>query len=321
MRYKFEDVYNFVKENSKCELLEKEYKNYNTYMNFKCECGNFFKTTFKQFKDMNKRQCNVCGRKNANKNRTYNINYVKQYCNDVGLKLLSDAYTNCKEKLLVECECGEIFESSFDSIKNSNKIKCDKCTGRGYFEKDKPANNLKTTNDFINQLNKVTDEFILLDEYIDAKTPLRFKHIKCGRICYKTPDNILNKFRGCPYCIESKGERKIRNFLEENNIHFEPQKKFKDCKDKRELPFDFYIPSFNLCIEYDGEQHFKEILVFKNNLENIKLHDNIKTKFCLKHKINLLRISYKQFNNIEHILSDMLIPSEAVKETYGTCRD
>lgn len=63
MRYKFEDVYNFVKENSKCELLEKEYKNYNTYMNFKCECGNIFKTTFKQFKDMNKRQCNVCGRK------------------------------------------------------------------------------------------------------------------------------------------------------------------------------------------------------------------------------------------------------------------
>lgn len=311
IRYKYEDVYNFVKENSDCELLEKSYKNNTTYMDFRCGCGNIFKTTFKQFKSLNKRQCNTCGRKNTNKNRTYDINYVKEYCENVGLKLLSNSYTNCKEKLLFECECGEQFECSFDTIKNSNKTKCDKCTGRGYFEKNKPPNNLKTTNEFINQLNKITNEFILLDEYIDAKTPLRFIHTKCGRICYKTPDNILNKFRGCPYCKESKGERKIRHFLENNNIRFVSQKKFTDCKDKKELPFDFYLPDFNMCIEYDGEQHFEEVKIFKDKLEKVQHHDELKTTYCNNHNILLLRINYKQYEQIEDILFNMLIPCQA----------
>ena len=41
-----------------------------------------------------------------------------------------------------------------------------------------------------------------------------------------------------------------------NNIEFKKEKKFKDCKDKYQLPFDFYLPQYNLCIEFDGEQHF-----------------------------------------------------------------
>ena len=40
---------------------------------------------------------------------------------------------------------------------------------------------------------------------------------------------------------------------------FESQKRFKDCKDKRQLPFDFYLPSYNVCIEYQGEQHYRPI--------------------------------------------------------------
>lgn len=67
---------------------------------------------------------------------------------------------------------------------------------------------------------------------------------------------------GCPICMESTGEKDIRIFLERYNIKYIRQKKFKKCKYKRQLPFDFYLPDSNICIEYDGEQHFIPIKHF-----------------------------------------------------------
>lgn len=311
MRYNIESVIKFVEENSNCKLLTNKYKNNITYMDFICECGNEFKTTFKQFKN-GKRQCNKCSRKNANKDRTYTIEQVKEYCDNIGIILLTTEYVNCKTQLELQCKCGNIFNTTFDAIKNSKKHLCDECTGKGYFKKGQDAHNIKNHNEFVKELELKVPEFELLDEYIDAKTKIRFRHKNCGHICYKTPDNILNKFRGCPKCNESKGERKIRYFLESNDICFETQKTFYDCRNIKPLPFDFYIPILNTCIEYDGEQHFKEVKVFtKQNLEQIKLHDSIKTIYCKQNNIRLIRINYKNFNDIEKILYDKLIPSEA----------
>ncbi len=57
----------------------------------------------------------------------------------------------------------------------------------------------------------------------------------------------------------SHGEFYIKTILEENNIKFEPQYKFDNCKNKFKLPFDFYLPDYNMCIEYDGLQHYRPI--------------------------------------------------------------
>ena len=104
----------------------------------------------------------------------------------------------------------------------------------------------------------------------------------------------------------SIAELKVKNYLEENNVEFIFQKKFEECKNKRKLPFDFYLPKHNMCIEVDGEQHFKPVPFggFKNAQENheiTKKHDEIKTLFCQKHGINLLRISYKEFRTTKYI--------------------
>ena len=60
------------------------------------------------------------------------------------------------------------------------------------------------------------------------------------------------------------------------------------------LPFDFYLPNQNICIEYDGEQHFKPIEKFggQENLKNVQNRDKIKTEFCEKQGITLIRIPY-----------------------------
>jgi very-short-patch-repair endonuclease len=107
---------------------------------------------------------------------------------------------------------------------------------------------------------------------------------------------------GCPKCSESNGEKEIIKFLKNDN--FIKQKKFKDCRYIKILSFDFYLPEKNLCIEYDGEQHYKSIKYFGGDDAFIKTQtrDKIKTNFCIKNNINLLRIKYNE--NIENKLKE-----------------
>ena len=112
-------------------------------------------------------------------------------------------------------------------------------------------------------------------------------------------------------CIKSKGELKIASFLKANNILFEKEKTFSTCKDKQELPFDFYLYEYNTLIEYDGEQHFK-LTYFgnrteeqaKEELKTYQYHDKIKTKWCEENNIKLIRFNYKNFNNLENLLKE-----------------
>lgn len=58
-------------------------------------------------------------------------------------------------------------------------------------------------------------------------------------------------------CVKSRGEYYISVFLANNHIKFEREKIFTDCKDERYLPFDFYLPDYKVCIEYQGQQHYE----------------------------------------------------------------
>lgn len=113
---------------------------------------------------------------------------------------------------------------------------------------------------------------------------------------------------GCIKCNKSKGEIKIENFLKNKNIYYEYNKKFETCKNKNILSFDFYIPSHNLCLEYDGIQHHESIEYFggDNKLSYQKNLDNIKNKWCIENNINLLRINYNEYLEIENILKKRL---------------
>ena len=102
-------------------------------------------------------------------------------------------------------------------------------------------------------------------------------------------------------------EKKIKKFLIENNIKFYQEKIFKECFFKKELPFDFYIPEYNLLIEYDGEHHFMPIKLFggQENFELIQKKDKIKNEWAKRNKIKLIRINYKEYKNINKILEEL----------------
>ncbi len=118
------------------------------------------------------------------------------------------------------------------------------------------------------------------------------------------------KSSGCPNCKESKGEKIIKKFLIKNKIDFIPQYKFDKCRNKNVLSFDFYLPKYNTCIEYNGIQHYKFSTflhktqeAFENQIKN----DEIKMKYCETNNIDLIIIKYD--DNITYKL-DTIIKKE-----------
>ena len=111
---------------------------------------------------------------------------------------------------------------------------------------------------------------------------------------------------GCPKCKTSKGENYIINYLDSHNINYVHQKKFTGCIYKTELPFDFYLIDYNMCIEYDGIQHSECIEYFggEEAFELRKKKDKIKNEYCKDNNIRLERITYS--DNIDYRL-DIII--------------
>lgn len=96
----------------------------------------------------------------------------------------------------------------------------------------------------------------------------------------------------------SKGEYIIQTFLESKQIIFYKEYTFKDCKDKRPLRFDFYLPDYNCCIEYDGEQHFNDTGYGRDTLTIRQKHDKIKNKYCQDNHIKLVRFNYLEIGSM-----------------------
>jgi hypothetical protein len=99
---------------------------------------------------------------------------------------------------------------------------------------------------------------------------------------------------GCERCSESWGEREVARILEREGIEFEVEKRFKECRDKLPLSFDFWIPALNTLVEYDGEQHFRTNAFF-GGVERLKLtqrRDKIKSRYARRTGKKLIRIKY-----------------------------
>lgn len=115
---------------------------------------------------------------------------------------------------------------------------------------------------------------------------------------------IIGKVTTSCGCEKSNGENKIKEFLEKISISFIQEYMFEDCvnpKTNAHLRFDFYLPNYNTCIEYDGIQHFKEKSTWaeKEGLKDIQYRDLVKTNYCSHNNINLVRIPYTDFDKID----------------------
>jgi len=240
--------------------------------------------------------------------------------------------------------CGKIYKHTIDTFKeistdkhqgkydyslvvyksNKDKVKI-VCPIHGQFEQT-PEHHMKgfgcwkcsgcypsTSIDFIKKARDVHGSTYVYSKsiYKNNKTPICVICPKHGPF-YQIPQDHL-KGHGCFRCSNSQGERKIKDVLDQMKIKYIQEKRFQDCrnpKTDRTLPFDFYIPSRNLCIEYDGPHHFL-VCSWRNwsstsNLRQTKKRDKLKTQYCKTRNIKLIRITYQEYSQIELILKSIL---------------
>lgn len=122
----------------------------------------------------------------------------------------------------------------------------------------------------------------------------------CGNITYVKSYTLTSGHTTSCGCFHSekfsKNEVFIASLLKSHNIEYQQEKSFDTCigVGGRHLRFDFYLPAFNTCIEFDGKQHFIPIDYFggNKNYERTKANDKIKNEFCMQKSIQLCRLNY-----------------------------
>lgn len=224
-------------------------------------------------------------------------------------------YINCDTKISIICKKHGIFNQS--SKNHWNGQGCLKCYN------DIRSSKLSSNNeDFIEKSKNIHGDKYDYSKvnYTNSKNIVEIICKKHGSF-FKKPNNHINGDKeGCPKCSSSYGEKIIYSILKENNIKFITQKTFDGCKFKKSLKFDFYLPDYNTCIEYNGEQHYRSVDFYGGDegYELSKIRDNIKNNYCLNNNINLLIIKYNDdiISKLEKKLKVNLINSDFIYDKY-----
>jgi hypothetical protein len=276
----------------KYDYSKSVYVNCNTLVTIICKIHGEFEQT--PLSHCNKKQgCPKCANNIRKTTEQIIENFKKVHGDKYNYSKVN--YKNTHEKVIIICPIHGEFEQS---PHNHLIWGCQICSGVKKL----------TTEDFIKKSKEVHGDkydYSLVDykgafEKVTIICPIHGKFEQIAR-------NHFYGNHGCSMCKTSKGEKLIISFLKENNITYIYQKRFRGCKNKNMLPFDFYLPSYNICIEFQGEQHYvvKSFFGGKSGLENRKINDNIKRNFCKENKIKLIRIKYNK--NIEAILTRHLL--------------
>jgi hypothetical protein len=258
------------------ELLspEVDYKNKKSIIKFKCDKGHINEAKFNAIH----RGC-ICSMCTGNKKLTYEI--VKEEFAKVKYTLLSTEYVNARTKLDYTCDKGHNNSVVYYSFSNRGS-RCPHCSGKA-----------KPTIEFVKSEFEKVGYNLLDTEYKTSHSHLNFicDKLHTTKIAY----THFQQGKRCGHCnIKSYAELNTMEYLQENKISFEYEKKYTECKNLRQLPFDYYLSDYNALIELDGQQHFDQSdNFFSSGLEYVQNHDKIKTKYCYDNKISLLRISYK----------------------------
>lgn len=217
---------------------------------------------------------------------------------------------NSESRILYKCPKHGVHETKIYTLINEHG--CIDCSIEENHIRSK-----KNIDDVYNDFKKYNGMLLNKEDYIGWN----YKNLNV--VCNECGDVFVTSYcafmqhggQVCPKCALniSKGERSIKQYMEENNIEFYMQFRFDDCKNIIPLPFDFYLPKHNICIEYDGEGHYMLInrggisdLEAQKILDDIKHRDKIKTFYCINNGIKLIRIPYWDFDNISKILNKEL---------------
>ena len=301
-KYLPDEVRNICKENGFIVINMDDYKNINSKIQVKDKFGYKYIVPFVSI--LKKIKINKFHRSNI-----YTMENIRTYMkiNNIDYILFDDIdYKTSSTKLHFQCNNGHNFYMSLNKLTQGKR--CPHCHIKSI---------TKTNDDFIDELfEKYGEEYTPLEDYINNSTKISIRHNVCGNVFKSRPFSILGRGDGCPYCNVSRGERKCKEWLIENNFIFEQEYKFDDLVGKQNvrLRYDFAVfDKMNkiIClIEYDGEFHYKNIFD-DDKLKQRQEYDKRKDQYASEHDIELIRIPYWEFDNIEKILESRLLKQPA----------
>lgn len=296
------------------ELISNTYVKASEYLQWKClkdNCSEIFNMSWVNI--IQYKGCGFCnGKKTGNNNCLVftNPQLSKEWHPTKNGDLTPyDVTIGSNKEVWWKCDKGHEWKARINSRK-FNGCKC--CSGR---KSSKEYNLLILYPELCaewdyNKNNKIPEEYT---PYSNQKVWWKCK--ECGYewktvIYIRTGQNKSS----CPKCNQSKGENKISTYCNFNNIVDISQYRFQDCKFKKLLSFDHYLSEYNMCIEYQGIQHYEPVDFagkgekwaeeqFKEN----QIKDQVKRDYCKNNNIKLIEIPYWDFNNIEKILNNLLL--------------
>lgn len=267
-------------------------KNGKTYWTCKCECG-----TIKDIRGtcLRSGQVKSCGCLLHNKTSSPST-LIDETNNRYGrLIVISKAGTakGGAAQWLCKCDCGKEVIVRGDQLRSGNTQSC------GCLNKEKVREQ-----SFIDLTGQVFGLLTVIQEY-----PIRTKDNKiqwnCRCACGKEKiirgaSLISEATQSCGCLSMSHGEFKIKEILTDNNIKFIQEYKPNAVDLFKEARYDFYIPSLNVLIEFDGKQHFKPEEFFGGEQKFIttKAHDKEKNEWAHAHGIQIIRIPYTHYDEL-----------------------
>ena len=159
--------------------------------------------------------------------------------------------------------------------------------------------------------NKLVKELLakenceLISEYKNMKKRLKYRF---NNLIYSTTLHEWIYYNSRPHLKMNSSEIPFHKFLNDCEVEFEMQKSFKDLlsDSNRVLRFDFYIPEYNVLVEIDGIEHFRD----KNSI----LKDQQKEEYCIKNNIKLFR--FKTSSTFEEYLKVFDDPATLINKFY-----
>jgi very-short-patch-repair endonuclease/uncharacterized protein YozE (UPF0346 family) len=281
-----EEVFNLT--NGEFEILSEEIINSKKPLKIKhLKCNYIYYVSRDQFLRGNR--CPECSKRRKRTTEEVRKMIFEKVGNE--FTMLSEYLANTKPFLIQHNVCGHIYETTFNRFFHQGS-RCFKCYHN--------SRNITLTNDEYRKLvwDTYGKEYSILGNYINKTTKISTKHNICNYVWDIDPYHFIDELNGCPICNkiakeESKYIKIIIDFLNKKQIPFVREKKlFKNPKTKRYLRADFFLPDYNVIIEYDGKQHYKKMFNNSEKLLKQQERDLLKNNWCKENNIKLLRIPY-----------------------------
>lgn len=284
------------------------YKNANTPVDIICPDHGVFKMPYSAHYTLG-RGCKKCkpnknySESNHDKRKAEWENIIKNVWGDNKFDLSESGYVNSVSTVRIKClEHNKYFETKA-TILSRGFGGCEECIADKTKKRAREIHGPTFIKNATQIHGKVYDYSKV--DYVNNTTAVEIVCTQHGSF-FTTPDIHTNSMSGCPKCVSTSGEKKIQSILDAFNINHTFQYMVKI--DSRRYYFDFFVSTHNIMIEFDGKQHFEPIEFFggSKSFALTQERDQRKNRYCRDHNIELVRIPYYDFDNIEAILESKL---------------